>query len=136
MGLNFNLFKDYFNFTGKSSRLEYGCYQLGYFILILSIYFYKHYFGMPNQTVAIFFSNQIITLLTFIPLQAVTTRRLRDLGLNGGMIFLNFIPVLNIIFSAFLLFTNKTEEVEIKVFGYKIALIKSKKSQNQNLQLQ
>lgn len=130
MELNFNIFKDYLNFTGKSNRLEYGCYQMGYIILLLSLYFYKHYFGTPNQGLAIFFSSQIITLITFIPLQAIATRRLRDLGFNGGLIFLNFIPFIKIIFSAFLLFTYKTEEVEIHIFGYKITSIKSKNSQN------
>lgn len=36
-----------------------------------------------------------MSLLLLIPFSAVTVRRIRDLGFNGGWIFLNSIPYIN-----------------------------------------
>jgi uncharacterized membrane protein YhaH (DUF805 family) len=36
----------------------------------------------------------------------VTTRRLRDLKINGGWIFLNFIPGINVLFKIYLSFAK------------------------------
>ncbi|WP_395075824.1 DUF805 domain-containing protein [Flavobacterium sp.] len=42
-------------------------------------------------------------LITFVPFQSVTVRRLNDLKLNRTLVILNFIPVVNIFFKIYLL---------------------------------
>jgi uncharacterized membrane protein YhaH (DUF805 family) len=112
-----NIFKkilyDYNNFTGVSGRLEYGLYQILnvslYFIipfsLDLSIEDYK------TNKVFYLFLVLIYILIIHVPLNAVTTRRIRDLGHNRVFVFFSWIPILNIIFKIYLVgFKGKSEK--------------------------
>ncbi len=55
------------------------------------------------------FYNYLLLLITFIPIQAVTTRRLRDLKINGGWIFVNFIPIVKVPFKVYLLIAKSKQ---------------------------
>lgn len=50
--------------------------------------------------------------MTFVPMQAATTRRLRDLSANSVFLIFNFIPVLNIAFTVFLLLAKKKHQLQ------------------------
>lgn len=63
--------------------------------------------NLNNEKILNIFYSCLILLLTFVPMQAVTTRRLLDLNANGTFVIFNFIPVLNIVFVIFLLLAKK-----------------------------
>jgi len=95
------------SFSEKSGRVEYGIYILVCFSMnYLALYLYGKVNLNTPEILNIFYSCLII-LLTFIPFQAVTARRLRDLNASPNFIFFNFIPFLNIAFVAFLLFAER-----------------------------
>ena len=80
------------NFSGRATRNEYGSWVFFMFLMLIVVSLFA-YFIDDNLVRALNF--QILIFLLFIPIQAVTVRRIRDLGFNGGYIFLNFIPYVN-----------------------------------------
>ncbi len=80
------------NFSGRASRMEYGSWILFMSIMLIVVSLFA-YFIDDNLVRSLNF--QILIFVLFIPIQAVTVRRIRDLGFNGGYIFLNFIPYIN-----------------------------------------
>jgi uncharacterized membrane protein YhaH (DUF805 family) len=80
------------NFSGRSTRIEYGTWLLFIFLMFVVVSVFT-YFIDDNLVRVLNF--QILIFLLFIPIQAVTARRIRDLGFNGGFVFLNFIPYIN-----------------------------------------
>ncbi|WP_426485041.1 DUF805 domain-containing protein [Flavobacterium sp. 2] len=104
-----NMLFFYSSFLEKSGRVEYGIYA---FFTILMQMFALHLYqtiDLNNETILHFFYSCFIVLFTFVPMQAVTARRLRDLNTNPAFLIFNFIPVLNIVFIAFLLLAKKTK---------------------------
>ncbi|WPO78126.1 hypothetical protein [Flavobacterium sp. KACC 22761] len=68
----------YSSFTEKSGRIEYGLYV---FFTILWHIFALHLYqtiDLNNEKILYFFYICLIVLFTFVPMQAVTIRRLRD----------------------------------------------------------
>lgn len=63
--------------------------------------------NLDNEKILNIFYTCLIILMTFVPMQAATTRRLRDLNANPTFVVFNFIPILNIAFTIFLLFAKK-----------------------------
>ncbi|TDP02890.1 DUF805 domain-containing protein [Flavobacterium sp. 245] len=97
----------YASFSEKSGRIEYGLYAF-FTILLHALALHLHRtIDLNNETILHFFYCCFIVLFTFVPMQAVTTRRLRDLNVNPAFLVFNFIPVLNLTFIAFLLFAKK-----------------------------
>ncbi|WJS93747.1 DUF805 domain-containing protein [Flavobacterium johnsoniae] len=108
-----NLLFFYSSFTEKSGRIEYGIYVL---FNILSYYIaidLNRKVNLDNEKILYIFYTCLIVLFTFVPMQAVTTRRLRDLNANPNFVIFNFIPILNFAFVAFLLFAKQKKAVEI-----------------------
>jgi len=83
----------YANFSGRATRSEYGFWVLFVFLLFLAVPYFAHFTN--NFLVKALLSTKALTFLVFIPINAVTVRRIRDLGFNGGFVFLNFIPYVN-----------------------------------------
>ena len=83
----------YANFSGRATRREYGFWVLFLFLLFLVVPYFAHFTN--NFLAKAFLSTKALTFLVFIPINAVTVRRIRDLGFNGGFVFLNFIPYVN-----------------------------------------
>ncbi|MEY4963013.1 MAG: hypothetical protein RLZZ323_332 [Bacteroidota bacterium] len=107
----FNLFRYYYSdLNGKSGRLEFGIYLLVNTIANLFVLYLVKNTDWGNKTVINLFYYLIIWNIIFVPHFAVTTRRLNDLAKNRMLIIFNFIPVIRIFFSLFLLFkkTKKT----------------------------
>jgi uncharacterized membrane protein YhaH (DUF805 family) len=90
------------NFDSRSSRSEYGYYILFNVVLVLIIYSMNL---LTENKLASFFNLCIFQLVMFVPMQAVTIRRLKDLGMRWQFFLLNFIPFFNFFFSIYLLIT-------------------------------
>lgn len=85
----------YANFSGRATRSEYASWLLFGFLIVIVF----SCFGYLSKNIIVFsFLNfKVISLLLLIPFSAVTVRRIRDLGFNGGWIFLNSIPYINLL---------------------------------------
>ena len=94
----------YSNFKDISGRIEYSIYFVIDVIANFLIYFLKQNASINDKSVINLFCIWIILNVTFVPIQAVTTRRLRDVGIKESIIIINFIPIINIVFRIFLLF--------------------------------
>jgi uncharacterized membrane protein YhaH (DUF805 family) len=88
--------------SGKSGRIEFGIYFFINILLeILMMILYSE-INLDNAKILNLFYIYIIILLTFVPMQAVSTRRLRDLNINPTFVFINFIPILSLLFKVYL----------------------------------
>ena len=58
--------------------------------------------NLDNEKILNLFYVDLILLLQFIPMQAVATRRLRDLNINTTLIIINFIPIVSLLFKIYL----------------------------------
>ena len=125
------------NFKGKIDRLEYFqvsilCYLILFaFILTVSALFKP---GSPNAALWMLIMALILAGCVVAIKLAAVTKRLNDIGLNPSLTLLIFVPFLNIIFSAFLLFAkekkNETnlnsepeEKSDVKICSYCCAKI-------------
>ena len=90
------------NFSGRAARSEYGYYILFYVVLVLVIY--ASYILTENK-IASFFNMCILQSVMFVPMQAVTIRRLRDLGMKWNFFLLIFLPFFNLLLIMYLLLT-------------------------------
>ncbi len=95
------------SFKGKAGRIEYGI----YISCSLLIYYFAlnlhRQVNLNDERILNIFYGCLIVLLSFVPFQAVTTRRLRDLKANPAFLIFNFIPILNVAFAFFLLFAKR-----------------------------
>ena len=85
----------YANFSGRATRIQYGAWFLFVFFMFVVVSLFAHF---TNNNLVRMLNYTILIFLLFIPMQAFTVRRIRDLGFNGGFVFLNFIPYLNVLF--------------------------------------
>jgi uncharacterized membrane protein YhaH (DUF805 family) len=107
----FKLFRYYYSdLDGKSGRLEFGIYLVVNIIANLFVIYLVKNTDLGNKTVINLFYTWIILNVLFVPFHAVTTRRLNYLGKNRMLIIFNFIPIIKMFFSLFLIFkkTKKT----------------------------
>lgn len=95
------------SFRGTASKSEfwgfalpYALFLIGFPILIACIVNSLHVKGVETVLFSIW---GIVCVGCFIPLLSVTTRRLRDTGSSGWMIFIALIPVFGIIILIWLL---------------------------------
>ena len=96
-------------FSGRAKRFEFSICLFFEIIIQLVILYLDNHKNLNNRTVMYMFYSYLIYLITFIPIQAITTRRLRDLRINGGWIIINFIPIINIPFKVYLLIAKSKE---------------------------
>ena len=93
----------YSDFSGTAERIEYIIYilfQILIDIILIILYLETDWNG---RTIINLFYIWLIVLISFIPIQAVTIRRLRNLKINGGFIFINYIPGIKIFFKLYLM---------------------------------
>jgi uncharacterized membrane protein YhaH (DUF805 family) len=96
----------YSNLKGKANRTQYGIYLFFEIIAVIYVLNLNKNMIFNDETVYNLFYTWIILNFIFIPINAVSTRRLRDIGINRGIILLNFIPIINIFFRLYLLFKS------------------------------
>ena len=125
-----NFFKNYAEFTGRSTRPDYWWVWLGNFILSIPfwiIYFYTVFFSAVmdsvgetlSETTFMFLGLVVIFYLIFylailVPTLALSVRRLRDAGFHWAFIFLRFAPMGGIA----LLILHAMPTKETKVVNY------------------
>lgn len=105
----------YSNFSGKAGKVEYLIYlfiQLISGVIIINLNAITNW---TDKSIMNLFYIYLIFLILFIPIQAVTTRRLRDLEINRSLVFLNFIPGINILFKIYLTLANSKNRKRNKV---------------------
>jgi uncharacterized membrane protein YhaH (DUF805 family) len=114
------IIRNYSNFSGKSGRMEYAIYQLFFLIINLIVFDMATKINFMTNDVLYLFYVWILILITFIPNQSVTVRRINDLSLHRGLIFFNFIPIGAIFFKIYLLISiGKTGRDKIENKKYK-----------------
>lgn len=122
-----NFFKNYAEFTGRSTRPDFWWVWLGNLILSIPfwiIYFYIVYLStvmdsvsdsaseatfMVFGLVAIIYA--VFYLAILVPTLALSVRRLRDAGFHWAFIFLRFAPMGGI--ALLILFAMPTKETEV-----------------------
>lgn len=105
----------YFNFSGKLGKDKFRIYFVIDILLnIIAIVLYANV-NLDNRNILNLFYVCILILLKFIPMQASTTRRLRDINLNPVFVFVNIIPVLSILFRIYLCFAKQKEDLTLRV---------------------
>lgn len=90
-----NFWKGYLNFSGRSTRPEFWWVWLLNMVIFLPVY-YSLFTGLefdnPIINIALFSMYIILLLVEFVPLLALTVRRLRDVGFHWAYIFIIFVP--------------------------------------------
>ena len=122
-----NFFKNYAEFTGRSTRPDFWWVWLGN--LILSIPFWIIYFYIVYLSTVMDSINDSVSEATFmvlglvviiyaifylailVPTLALSVRRLRDAGFHWAFIFLRFVPMGGI--ALLILFAMPTKETEV-----------------------
>ena len=123
-----NFFKNYAEFTGRSTRPDYWWVWLGNFILSIPfwvIYIYTVFLSAVMDSVSdsaseaafmIFGLVAIIYVVFYlailVPTIALTVRRLRDAGFHWAFIFLRFVPMVGGI-ALLILLAMPTKETEV-----------------------
>ena len=122
-----NFFKNFAEFTGRSTRPDYWWVWLGNFILSIPfwiIYFYTVFLSAVMASVddsvseatfmvlgLVVIIYAIFYLAILVPTLALSVRRLRDAGFHWAFIFLRFAPMGGI--ALLILFAMPTKETEV-----------------------
>ena len=122
-----NFFKNYAEFTGRSTRPDFWWVWLGNLILSIPfwiIYFYIVYLSTVMDSVSdsaseatfmvlglVVIIYAIFYLAILVPTIALSVRRLRDAGFHWAFIFLRFVPMGGI--ALLILFAMSTKETEV-----------------------
>ncbi|HKK31283.1 MAG TPA: DUF805 domain-containing protein [Alphaproteobacteria bacterium] len=102
-------FRRYFEFGGRSSRLDYlmfivGCFVVGFFLAMVDVFA-----GTYDPGSGAGLLSSIFQLAVLIPVIAVSVRRLHDFDASGWWYLLMLIPVVNIVLFLVLLFKPGTD---------------------------
>lgn len=122
-----NFFKNYAEFTGRSTRPDFWWVWLGNLILSIPfwiIYFYTVFLSAVMDSVSdsaseatfmvlglVVIIYAIFYLAILVPTLALSVRRLRDAGFHWAFIFLRFVPMGGI--ALLILFAMPTKEIEV-----------------------
>ena len=122
-----NFFKNYAEFTGRSTRPDFWWVWLGNLILSIPfwiIYFYTVFLSAVMDSVSdsaseatfmvlglVVIIYAIFYLAILVPTLALSVRRLRDAGFHWAFIFLRFVPMGGI--ALLILFAMPTKETEV-----------------------
>lgn len=122
-----NFFKNYAEFTGRSTRPDFWWVWLGNFILSIPfwiIYFYVLYFSTVMVSVSdsaseaafmvlglVVIIYAVFYLAILVPTIALSVRRLRDAGFHWAFIFLRFVPMGGL--ALLILLAMPTKEIEV-----------------------
>ena len=94
-----SFFKGYVDFTGRSTRSEYGWVWLTNILLLIPLYsaYFNVIFSEGSEGAFLALGSlsiiyMIFGLALFLPGLALTVRRLRDAGFHWALIFVAFVP--------------------------------------------
>ncbi len=92
----------YANFSDRATRSEHA---ISLLVMLLSYCGALFFFNfVDNYFLKALINSKTMIFYLLIPFSVVTVRRIRDLGFNGGWVFLNFIPYINLLLILCLLF--------------------------------
>lgn len=100
-------FRNYTNFSGRSTRSDYWYVVLANIIIGIIIGVVDELLGLSESTITI---STIYTLATIIPGLALMIRRLHDINKSGWWYFISFIPLLGGIILLVFLCTKSVDE--------------------------
>ena len=88
-------FQQYVGFSGRASRSEYWFFNLSFFIASMGMFILTFVSVFVAYALASFISflTFVLFLGCFLPLLAVSVRRLHDLGKSGWFVLIGLIPV-------------------------------------------
>lgn len=84
--------KNYFNFNGRTSRMGYWHFFLGYFIFAIIVAVVASMLGKTGATIS-----NLITLVLLLPSLGIGARRLHDTGKSGWWQLIGIIPLIGVI---------------------------------------
>ncbi|MBD2802935.1 DUF805 domain-containing protein [Xenorhabdus sp. M] len=84
----------YVTFKGRATRYEFWGFLLFHLLVILLISFLEREFAIANPEIYMGKFTGLYLLVTFLPVLAVTVRRLHDSGLSGGWVLFGVVPLL------------------------------------------
>ena len=87
-------FRQYAVFRGRADRAAYWWFALFHLLVILAISFLERQFAIANPEIYFGKITGLYLLLSFLPVQALSVRRLHDLGRSGWWVLLKLIPLL------------------------------------------
>lgn len=90
------------NFSGRATRSEYRYFILIFFMVVLVICLL---YWVTKNYLTLIFNLCVFQLAIFVPMQAVTIRRLKDLGMKWSFSLLIFLPFFNLLLIMYLLLT-------------------------------
>ena len=112
-----NFFKNYAEFTGRSTRPDYWWVWLTNILLLIPLYsaYFNAIFSEGSEGAFLALGGlsiiyMIFGLALFLPWLALTVRRLRDAGFHWALIFVGFIPMVGG-FALLVLLAMPTKEV-------------------------
>ena len=87
----FDAFRNYLNFFGRATRKEYWIFTLFYYIFYFAIFIVlgQVLSGMMVSAISI-----IYILVSFLPVLAISIRRLHDIGKSGWWLLLILLPII------------------------------------------
>ena len=103
-----NFFAQYAKFSGRATRSEFW---YAYLFLLLVTYIAPSVIGLFSTGLSVLF-NFLFGLATFIPLLAVSWRRLHDVSKSGAWYFIGLIPVVGTVILLILLCTDSDDDNE------------------------
>ncbi|RJU98350.1 MAG: DUF805 domain-containing protein [Candidatus Poseidoniales archaeon] len=88
-------FQQYVGFSGRASRSEYWFFNLAFFIAAMGLLILTFAsFFVANALVSVMgILSSVLYLGCFLPLLAVSVRRLHDLGKSGWLFLVGLIPI-------------------------------------------
>ncbi len=99
---------DLLDFEGRATRLEMAGHLIAYSLLALPIAFMDVLLGTWHPRLILWSLSMIYLALIFVPLLALSVRRLHDIDLPGWIVVLNFVPLAGVVVTLGQLFAPGT----------------------------
>jgi len=100
--------KQYADFNGRARRKEYWMFYLFYTISVILAVILDNLLNLNFGNTGTGLIYVLYNIAIFLPVTAVTVRRLHDVGKSGWMIFILLIPIIGAIWLLILLLTQGT----------------------------
>ena len=105
-----DVWREYFDFSGRARRKEYWFFTLYHTLLLFTGELLAGFLAKENSPLAMVFTVIffLYILASIIPTIAVSVRRLHDIDKSGWWLFIGLIPIVGAIWSLILMCTDGT----------------------------
>jgi uncharacterized membrane protein YhaH (DUF805 family) len=111
----FQVLRKYAVFAGRARRKEYWMFGLIHGVILLALGYPHFLTGTIDPDSHLGQIEMLYAFATFIPLAAVSVRRLHDIGLSGWWFLMCFVPLANLVF--FLSFMTRDSQPSENRYG-------------------